>query len=335
MQLPTILITIPISLLLIYQTIRSIQSMKQFQKHNITRNRSYTLSWPLFLIKHILLILCIICITIAVFRPQWGIRTTSSESRGIDIIFTLDVSESMNATDREIQGNQTNRLTLAKNMIQTYVQENPQNRYGLVIFAGEAFVSTPLTLDEHAFLTFLEGIDTNDVAHQGTNLAEALKASIERFHAQDADKRGKAIILMSDGGEEENGNYQNFTHIAKQEGIIVYTIGIGGTKPVPIPEGVDLFGHQSFKTYQGETVLTKLNEKPLQTIANMTQGTYHRADSTQDINHITKDLKHLKTSVLSQEKGTMVEDQYQMFILVAFICLIGYLLLPLKKIRIR
>lgn len=307
---------------------RYIRHLRRFNSYQVALNRSYMFSHALLYLKHGLLGLAVILLGIAVLRPQWGVKTISSESRGIDIVFTLDVSQSMRATDLSILGQDVDRLTMAKSLIQSYVEENPQNRYGLVIFAGEAFVTTPLTLDETAFLTFLEGVNYTDVREQGTNIEEALKASIERFRAQDAEKRGNAIILMSDGGEEDSGNYQEFAGVAQEEGILVYTIGIGSARGVPIPDGQDLFGRTQYKTYQGQTVYTKLNEKPLKDIASITGGSYYHAKTANDLSRIQDRLNGLKTSVLSQETGTEVEERYQLFVFSALACFLGFLFIP-------
>lgn len=331
MQLITLAITIPIALYIGYRVYLYTVSMHAFQKNPLSQNRSYLFSWHLFITKQILFVAALFFLTGALIRPQWGIRTISSEERGIDIVFTLDVSESMKAQDIQLSGEELDRLSLSKAMIQEYVQENPQNRYSLVIFAGDAFVSTPLTMDEQAFITLLDGVNSDDVSTQGTDLEEALRASIERFRSQDREDRGNAIILISDGGEDDSGNYQDFAGIAQQEGVAIYTVGVGGTKGVPIPDGVDFFGTPRYKTYQGETVLTARNEKPLREIASISGGRYFSAESVRSLGQITSRLDNLETSVLTEETGTQKEDQYQIFVFMACISFLLAVLLPINK----
>jgi Ca-activated chloride channel family protein len=237
----------------------------------------------------------------------------------------------MNAVDTRDGFEEKDRLTMAKHMITAFVTDNPQHRYSLVIFAGEAFVSTPLTLDEQAFLTFLEGVDSNDVGVQGTNLPEALQASIERFRTQDEEERGKAIVIISDGGDEETGQYERFGTIAKQENIAVFTVGVGGFDGVPIPEGADAFGRVEYKTYQGQTVLTELNEAPLKQVADDAGGQYLHGRSVNALSQIEANIAALQSSTLSEETGTRLEERYQIFVLLAGICFLAGVLLPVDE----
>lgn len=286
----------------------------------------------LFYAKYIGFVLCFLLLIIALFRPQWGIKKTTIQSNGVDIIFTLDVSQSMKAQDLSEKGRLLDRLTGAKYMIKNFVQSQPGNRYGLVIFAGEAFVSTPLTFDHSAFFTFLDGVGYDDVGAQGTVLSEALKASLDRFLKQDEDDpRGKAIILMSDGGEEMDEATEHFAAIAKADGIRVVTIGVGSKEGVLIPESRDMFGNVRHKTHKGKLVYTRLNEETLQEIADMTDGEYFHVEKSGDLEIITESLESLQKSKLEQKVENRHEDRYQWFLLPAFLCFLVFIFLPKKK----
>jgi Ca-activated chloride channel family protein len=320
-----------ISLTVIWLIYQYVEKILQFDKNKISLNRSYKFSLKNFQIKYFFLALTVMFLGISLYRPQWGTKTTTSQENGIDILFTLDVSQSMKAADIKLNNQKIDRLTMAKAMMREYVQKNPQNRYGLVIFAGEAFTSTPLTSDENAFLTFLEGVNPSNIAKQGTNITAALQASVDRFKTKEQSKRGKAIIIISDGGEE-NENYDQLTNIFKQEKIIVYTIGIGTNSGAPVPEREDVFGDISYKTYQGETVISKLNDNSLKNIAKSTNGDYFHAKSVEDIDKINSKLKNLKTSIIRTEGQTSEkEEQYQIFVSAAAVLFALYLFWPIDK----
>ena len=307
---------------------------KKFEQSVFSKLRNYIFSKKVLDIRYLCLCLCLCFITLAVLRPQWGTKKTTIQSNGVDVIFTLDVSQSMKAQDLSDGGRVLDRLTGAKYMIKDFVQKQPGNRYGLVIFAGEAFVSTPLTFDHAAFFTFLDGVNYDDVGTQGTLLSEAIKASLDRFLKQDdEDPRGKAIILICDGGEEMDEATERFAEVAKEDGIRVVTIGIGSEEGVPIPESRDFFGNVSYKQHKGEVVYTKLNEDTLREIANMTDGQYFHVEKAGDLEIITQELEQLQKSKLEQTVENMREDRYQWFLLPAFLCFLVFVFLPKKKME--
>ena len=308
---------------------------KKFEQSIFARLRNYDCNKTLFIVKYICLGLSLLLLIIAILRPQWGSKKTTIQSNGVDVIFTLDVSQSMKAQDLSDGGRVLDRLTGAKYMIKDFVQKQPGNRYGLVIFAGEAFVSTPLTFDHAAFFTFLDGVSYDDVGTQGTLLSEALKASLDRFLKQDdEDPRGKAIILISDGGEDMDEATERFAEIAKEDGIRVVTIGIGSDEGAPIPESQDFFGNVSYKQHKGEIVYTKLNEDTLREIADMTDGQYFHVEKAGDLEIITQELEQLQKSKLEQTVENMREDRYQWFLLPSFLCFIGFVFVPKRQLKV-
>lgn len=326
----------------VYLARRSFLAIRKFSLTPLAfNNRSYAFSRRLLAFKYLCFMLALVFLGLAALRPEWGDRIVKSEGQGIDLVFVLDVSKSMKALDMSSSGQESDRLTASKNMIAQYVSENPDNRYALVVFAGEAFVSTPLTFDNEAFLTFLGTVDYDSVSRQGTNLEEALKASISRFSATPDEERGKALILISDGGDsssaeasgdkEVTGNFMGFAQEAKKEGIRIFTIGVGSKTPVPIPSGTDFFGRVSYETYQGQPVLVKLNEKPLKDIAAAADGLYFQAAKADDLKKISSGLNGLKTSTLERSEKRQGEDRYQFFLLPSFFFFLLFIFIKPKK----
>jgi len=320
---------LPIFLFFSYIVYKIAQSLFIFHKTPLARNINYEYSKTMLWIKYSFLFLAFLFLSLAMLRPQWGIKSNLTEQNGRDLIFVLDVSQSMKATDMDDDG-KIDRLSFSKAMISDFVNNFPANRYGLIVFAGEAFVSTPLTLDTDAFLTFLDGIDYDSVRKQGTDLSLAITSSLGRFSAKDNDK-GQAIILISDGGNETEVNFSEAVKRAKELGIKIFTIGIGSKKEVPIPIGRDLFGKLRYKTYQGQTVLTKLNEKPLKEIASLTEGNYYHAKNAKDLRNISNKIAKLKENKYSKEEKSGKADKVLFFLWPSFIFFLIYLFLDFKN----
>ncbi len=323
---------LPFFIVGLFLLFKNYKKQKLFNNLFLSRMRSYQYSEKIFNFKNIILLICAILLFVSILRPAWGIRSQTIEASGSDIIFTLDVSQSMKALDMNEVGTSLDRLSFAKSMIGNFVEECPQNRYGLVIFAGEAFVSSPLTIDQSAFLTFLQGVDYNDVSSQGTDIGEALKASIDRFYGEQDKERGRSIVLISDGGEEVTGDVADFAEVASELSINVFTIGIGSTKGVKIPEGQDVFGRISYKRHNGEIVITKLNEDVLKQIANETDGQYYHAEKENDLRKIAKKIEAAKATTIKVEQKGGLKDRYQYFLLASFICFLLSVFIKPKKL---
>ncbi len=146
-------------------------------------------------IKTIFILIGLTFILIAVWRPQWGQDIQTTQKKGLDIVFTVDVSKSMRALDFSHGRDTVSRLDAVKYIVEDFVTKRKGDRIGLVEFAGESFVASPLTFDHTVFINFLKNISSDDLGKQGTNLADAIEISIARLEVQsDTEQKGKAII---------------------------------------------------------------------------------------------------------------------------------------------
>ena len=292
-----------------WQKSREILSQTPWWKYNL--NFPYWKKFPV--IKSGLIFAGISLLMFAVWRPQWGEGLQKTERKGLDVVFTVDVSKSMKALDFS-QGRQLiSRLDAAKYLVREFIKNRPQDRIGLIEFAGESFVASPLTLDHNVFTTFLENISSDDLGKQGTNLAEALSVSLARLDVQSSTERGKAVLLFSDGDETINSEVTKIAEIARDKGVKIYTIGIGSEEGSPIPDGQDAFGRIIYKKYHGQTVLAKLNPDPLQKIAEITGGKYFHAEKVSDLKELEKKLAQLPQKILKQESLAPQAEQYMWF----------------------
>jgi len=259
-------------------------------------------------------------LVIALTRPQFGVQTEMIERKGVDVIIALDVSKSMLAEDVA-----PNRIRRAKYEIEQMIDLLAGDRVGLVVFAGESFVQTPLTLDYGAAKMFLDAVTTDWVNTQGTDLAGAITMAQRSFPLENT--AGKVLIMISDG-EEQQGDAKNAAQRAAESGITIYTIGVGSEAGEPIPMR-DRAGNVSYKRDQaGEIVLTKLNPRVLEEVSHFGGGSYFSAGVNLDLTGIYKEIAAMEESSFGEGKVISYNEQYQLFLLFALIFFIADFLLP-------
>ncbi len=283
---------------------------KQQSKYIFTNNITNKPIPHILEMKTGMVLVGIVFLLLAVWQPQWGEEVQKTEKKGLDIIFTIDVSKSMNALDFSQKRQLISRLDATKFLVENFAKNQKSDRLGLVEFAGESFVASPLTLDHTVFFNFLHNISSDDLGKQGTNLAEALEVSLSRLEVHSDSERGKVILLFSDGDETISSQAEKMAKLAQKKGIKIFTVGIGSENGMPIPEGQNAFGEIVYKKWKGETVITKLNPDPLKKIAKITGANYFHAENINDLTTLEKELKKLPTKVLSEENISPKSEQY-------------------------
>ncbi|MGD0259834.1 MAG: VWA domain-containing protein [Verrucomicrobiota bacterium] len=217
-------------------------------------------------LKQVLLVLAAAGVGLALARPQWGEQAEVSHLFGQDIVFILDCSRSMLASDVA-----PSRLQRAKLAILDYVQRHGHGRVGLVAFAGQAFLQCPLTFDYGAFQDALLAIDDKTIPVLGTDIGRALD---EASHALDKAQRPKLFVLLTDGEDLEQGGVRTAEALAKQ-GVMVFTVGVG----TPAGAEIQFLNEQGkpelVRDRRGEVVRSRLDEPTLRAIAQATHGAYY------------------------------------------------------------
>ncbi|MBO7305536.1 MAG: VWA domain-containing protein, partial [Bacteroidales bacterium] len=220
-------------------------------------------------------------------RPQLGARIKETQRTGSEIMIALDVSNSMLAEDYT-----PNRLERAKLAISRIVDKLQGDRIGLIVFAGQSFVQLPITTDYVSAKIFLNTINNESVPVQGTALGDAINTAIKSFSAEASmQENNKAIILITDGENHEDDPVEA-AKVAAELGIRVFCIGVGSPdgKPIPMGENGDLL-----KDKDGNIVVTKLDEKVLESVAVAGNGAYIRASNSEfGLNPIISELKDLE-----------------------------------------
>jgi Ca-activated chloride channel family protein len=215
--------------------------------------------------KHLLIAAGVALVMLALARPEYGYTWRESPARGIDVLFVLDSSKSMLAQDIR-----PNRLERSKLAILDFVDKIPGDRVGLVAFAGNAFLQCPLTLDYDAFRLALEAVDTNVIAHGGTDIARALT---EAENAFSADNNHKIVVLITDGEDLEQSGVDQARLLASR-GMTVYTVGVGTPEGELIPVETERGQIEYLRDSDGKPVTTRLDEQTLRDIAEATGGFY-------------------------------------------------------------
>ncbi len=242
---------------------------------------------------------------IGLARPQIGAKLKEHETKGAEIMVVLDVSNSMLAEDYS-----PNRLDRAKLAISRLVDKLREDRIGLIVFAGNAFVQLPITTDYVSAKMFMNSISTESVPIQGTAIGEAINTALRSFSAQS--EKSRAIIVITDGENHEDDPVAAAKQAAEM-GARVFTIGVGSPEGKPIPMDGDLL-----KDKEGNIVVTRLDEAVLQEVAAAGNGLYVRAGNSEfGLNPIIDDIRKMEDEKYSSIVFEEYDEQFMYFMGIA------------------
>ena len=300
--------------------------MQQLADANVLENLLPTMSKALPRWKRVLFTLAVAFVLIGIANPQIGSKYEEVKREGFELMICLDVSNSMLAEDLT-----PNRLERAKQAISRLVDRLKNDKIGVIVFAGDAYIQLPMTVDHSAAKLFLRSIDTDIVPTQGTAIGKAIELASSSF--SETTKANKSIIVITDGENHEDDALEQAAAVA-ENGIKVHTIGIGSVDGTPIPmyKRGQMLGYR--KDRDGNTVVTKLNETMLQQIAASGEGTYVRANNSRTgLNALMDELEGMEREEFGSKMFTSYEDRFQYFFAVALLLLIIELLLPSRKLK--
>ena len=266
--------------------------------------------------RYALLIMAAALLIIAIVRPQNGYDKEEVRQTGLDIVVAVDTSKSMLATDIA-----PNRLARAKLAALELMQTAKADRLGLVAFAGDAFLSCPLTIDDTAFQQSVQALDVNSIPQGGTALAAALDEAMTAFKEKD---HFKVLVLLTDGEDNDEGALAAAKKAA-EAGLKIFTIGIGSK------EG-DLLNPDLVRDEQGNAVKSHLNEALLQEIAGAAGGFYLPLRGAETINSLyERGLEPLPKSSGHEKLVRRYHEQFQWPLAAAVLLLIAEMFLPERK----
>lgn len=299
---------------------------RQFGDNNVTRlMMPYRSAWRSHF-KFMLSLLTLASIFLALANPQIGSQLEKVQRKGIDIVIALDVSNSMLAQDIK-----PSRLERAKQSINRLIDDLENDRIGLVVFAGKAYTQLPITTDYTAAKLMISTVSTDLVPVQGTSISKAIEMASSAFNS---DKSGKAIIIITDGETHDEEALQKVAE-STENGIRIFTIGLGLPEGAPIP----LYNNGSItgfkKDRSGSTIITRLDETMLQQIADAGKGIYVRANNSQvGLNRIFDEIKRLEENTYDIKSYSDYEDRFQYFIAIAMFLIFLNFIINERKSRL-
>lgn len=262
-------------------------------------------------LKFTLMLVALTFLILALARPQFGTKITNDARRGIELVIALDISNSMLAEDVA-----PSRLDKSKLLVENIVDKFHNDKIGLVVFAGDAFVQLPITSDYVSAKMFMNSITPSLITSQGTDIARAIDVSRRSFTKDD--NVGRAIMVITDGEDHEGGALEA-AKAAKKEGINIFMIGVGSGKGAFVPDGAGGY----IKDNTGQTVVSRLNEDMCKQIAMAGGGMYINLDNTNSArDRLDGELGKLQKGDISSQVYSEYDEQFQAFVVLALIILI-------------
>lgn len=270
----------------------------------LTPNRSYNKGG----LKLIVFILALALLIIGLVNPKIGTKLETVKREGVDIVFAVDVSKSMLAEDIA-----PNRIEKAKRLVSEIINQLASDRIGIIAYAGQAYPQLPITTDYGAAKMFLQGMNTDMLTSQGTAIDQAIELATTYY--DDVEQTNRVLFIISDGEDHSEGSTLDAVEDAVDEGIIIYTIGVGKEKGAPIPIKRNGILESLKKDSQGETVITRLNESVLADIASEGNGEYIDGSNTDTaVEYIKEELLKMDKKEFEAKQFAEYKDQFQWFI---------------------
>ena len=276
-----------------------------------------------------LLLLGYLLLTLAIARPQWGAKPEPVAER-LDVMLVLDISTSMLAESEEL----IRRLTRAKAVMFSLLEELEGDRVGLLYFAEASFVVCPLTTDTATLREFLAAITPETLTHSGTRIGNAIETATNHLSSdQDdatavvSDFEGQKVLILFTDGEDHGEDVIDAAEAATREGVRIYCIGVGNavqSVPIPLQGGIDAEATPYKRDANGQLVLTVLDETQLQEIAEAGKGKYYHASA--GIAQLVIDLAQLEKQKFRVRSGGEYQERFQLFVAGALVLLICELL---------
>ncbi|NBZ95499.1 MAG: VWA domain-containing protein [Proteobacteria bacterium] len=254
------------------------------------------------------------CLIVALARPQLGRTLERIQASGVDIMLVLDVSGSMMAEDYTIGSSRVNRIDAVKRVTQQFIEARPNDRIGIIAFAGRPYLVSPLTLDHEWLIRNLDRVQLG-LVEDGTAIGSALASAVSRL--KDRDSKTKLIVLLTDGANNA-GKVLPLTsaEAAKALGMKIYTVGAGSDGPVPVPVGKDMFGKTVYRK-----MVFDFDEKLLDQIAKIGDGKYFRAADTDTMDKTFREIDRMEKTKIEVEKSADYRDLFPLFLALGVILL--------------
>lgn len=258
-------------------------------------------------LKIFVISLAILCLVVALVNPKMGTKLETVKREGVDVVFAIDVSKSMLAEDIA-----PNRMEKSKQLVTQIINNLGSDRIGIIAYAGSAYPQLPITTDYSSAKLFLSQMNTDMLSSQGTAISEAIE--LAKTYYNDEEQTNRVLFIISDG-EDHVGESSNIAEQANQEGIRIFTIGVGETTGGPIPLKRNGIVQSYKKDQNGETVITKLDEQTLKDIASEANGEYIYGKNTDEVTDKVKEiLNGMNKKEFEAKQFADFKDQFQWFL---------------------
>lgn len=266
-------------------------------------------------LKLILFLLGLSFLVLGLVNPKIGTKLETVKREGVDIVFALDVSKSMLAEDIA-----PNRLEKGKRIVSEIINQLASDRIGIIAYAGQAYPQLPITTDYGAAKMFLQSMNTDMLSSQGTAIDAAI--NLASTYYDDSQQTNRVLFIVSDGENHSESSTAAAVENATQNGIRIFTIGVGEAKGAPIPIKRNGIVESLKKDNEGEVVITKLNEPILTEIADRGNGEYIDGSNTENaVEYIKEQLDRMDKTEFEAKQFAEYKDQFQWFLAAGFLFL--------------
>ncbi len=278
-------------------------------------------------IRAVLMTLALALLIVAAARPQFGTRMERVKRSGVDVIFAVDTSQSMLARDVK-----PDRLSAAKETVGALVTRMRGDRVGIVAFAGDAFLYSPLTIDYGAAQMFLDALDTQVIGSPGTAIADAIEVARDAFRG--AEHKYQHIVILTDG-EDHRGGAVAAAEKAAEDGLTIHVVGVGGTEGEPIPmidsQG-NVTGHK--RDAEGNIIVTRMEQETLKKVAKAGGGVYARASGGGiPVDRMLAALRSEEGRLVGTWQFEEYTERYQVPLAAAIVLIAAWAVLPDERRR--
>jgi Ca-activated chloride channel family protein len=289
----------------LYSSVRLVEGLTRVRR---SRAGAFLMS-----LRWLVLALCLV----ALAQPRWMKIQTTVKASGIDIMVALDMSGSMISEDFVVDGKRVNRFNMARAVLEGFIDQRPEDRIGLVVFATQAFIATPLTLDHDFLRENLDRLEIGTINQNATAIGDGLSTAINQLRG--IQSKSKIVILMTDG-QNNSGKVDPLTaaQAAQALGVKVYTIGVGKRGLAPMPVGRSPFTGEL--VYQNQPV--DIDEDTLQKIAQTTGGQYYRADNADRFQQIYAEINKLEKTEAVVNKFTQYTEFFPWAVVTGLVLLL-------------
>ncbi|MBT8282469.1 MAG: VWA domain-containing protein [Muriicola sp.] len=259
-------------------------------------------------LKLIFLLLGLTGLILGLANPKIGTKLETVKREGVDIVFAIDVSKSMLAEDIA-----PNRLEKSKRLVSEIINQLASDRIGIIAYAGQATPQLPITTDYGVAKMFLQYLNTDLLSSLGTAIDEAIKLATTYY--DDQDQTNRVLFIISDGEDHSDGLAIDAVDLAVEQGIRIFTIGVGKEKGAPIPIKRNGITQELKKDSEGEVVITRLNTNILQEIAEKGNGEYIDGSNTEEaVEKIKEALNQIDKTEFEAKQFADYKDQFQWFL---------------------